>query len=61
MKIEIGKGGAAVAKLKQGEIKKITKKYEGDEKEFKGPGIEGTKGERKQKRKRKKKHTRRLA
>ena len=58
MKIEIGKGGAAVAKLKQGEIKKITKKYEGDEKDFKGPGIEGTKEKRKRK---KKKHTRRLA
>ncbi|MBO1225041.1 MAG: hypothetical protein JYX80_11495 [Candidatus Scalindua sediminis] len=59
MKIEIGKGGAAVAKLKQGEIKKITKIYEGDEKDFKGPGIEGTKDKRR--RKRKKKHTRRLA
>lgn len=43
-----------MAKLKQGEIKKITKKYEEDEKDFKGPGIEGTKDKRRQKRKKKK-------
>ncbi len=54
MKIEIGKGGGAVAKLKQGEIKKITQTTEDDaEKDFKGSGIEGTKDKKQQKRKKK--------